>query len=99
MRLRFTARALRQFSSIAEYISQDNLSAASKVGWRIQKAAKLLETLPSIARTGVRQGTRELSVPGLPYVIVYRALRDEVVVLGIYHVRQLRPGQDSPPGS
>ena len=95
MRLRFTSRALRQFILIAEYISQDNPSAARKVGRKIRKTCALLPKLPLIGRRDIRKGTRELSVSGLPYVIVYQLADDEIVILGIYHVRQLRPGQKS----
>ena len=93
MRLRFTSRALRQFTSIAEYISRDNPSAALSVGQRISKACQLLTRSPAIGRPGIRASTRELSIRGLPYVVVHRATEDEIIILGIYHVRQLRPGQ------
>jgi hypothetical protein len=35
-------------------------------------------------------------VPGLPYIIVYRiepGAEDTLVILGVYHGAQLRPGQ------
>jgi plasmid stabilization system protein ParE len=96
MRLRFTAPAIRHVTSIAEYISRDDPSAALKVGQRIRTACELLTDFPSIGRPGVRSGTRELSIRGLPYVIVHRVTEDEIVILGIYHVRQLRPGQHPP---
>jgi toxin ParE1/3/4 len=99
MRLRFTARALHQFTSIAEYISRDNASAALKVGQHIRNACELLTEFPSIGRPGIRSGTRELSIRGLPYVVVHRVTEDEIVILGIYHVRQLRPGQQNPSAS
>ncbi len=93
MRLRFTPRALRQFNSIAEYIARDNPTAARQVRDRIQRSCALLTNVPHIGREGVRAGTREWSVPGLPYIIVHRVTADEIVVLGIYHSAQLRPGQ------
>ncbi|MGE3987402.1 type II toxin-antitoxin system RelE/ParE family toxin [Pseudorhodoplanes sp.] len=96
MRLRFTAPAIRHFTSIAEYISRDDPSASLKVGQRIRAACELLTVFPSIGRHGTRAGTRELSLRGLPYVIVHRVTEDEIVILAIYHVRQLRPGQHSP---
>jgi toxin ParE1/3/4 len=46
-----------------------------------------------MGRDGVLSGTRELIVPGLPYIIVYRVAPEEVVVVGVYHGAQLRPGQ------
>jgi hypothetical protein len=45
---------------------------------------------------GALMGTREMVVPGLPYVVVYRLkVGDEgaLEILGIYHGAQLRPGQ------
>ena len=93
MRLRFTPRALHQFTSIAEYIARDNPAAARWVGERIQRSCVLLTKFPQIGREGVRARTRERSVPGLPYIIVHRVAADEIVILGIYHSAQLRPGQ------
>ena len=93
MRLRFTRHALRQFASIAGYIARDDPSAARRTGERIRHSCDLLAGFPDIGRKGVPDDTRERSVPGLPYVIVYRVVIDEIVVLGIYHSAQLRPGQ------
>jgi hypothetical protein len=42
-------------------------------------------------------GTREMVVPGLPYIMGHRMVhRDEdtLVILGVYHGAQLRPGQE-----
>jgi toxin ParE1/3/4 len=67
------------------------------VGERIREAVSLLGDLPYIGREGVLAGTRELVVPGLPYVVVYRidiAEQETVVILGVYHGAQLRPGQE-----
>jgi toxin ParE1/3/4 len=98
MKLRFTALAIRQFEAIADYISRTDRAASRKVGQRIRVTCELLTDFPAIGRPGTRAGTRELSIRGLPYVIVHRVTEDEIVILGIYHVRQLRPGQN-PPGS
>ncbi len=45
---------------------------------------------------GAVPGSREIGVPGLPYIIVHRLDPDVVVVLGIYHGAQIRPGQAVP---
>ena len=96
VRLRFTPRALSQFSSIGTYIARDDPAAAVRVGQRIQSICNTLVRVPGLGRTGALPGTREVSVPGLPYVIVHRVTIEEVVVLGIYHHRQIRPGQTQP---
>jgi plasmid stabilization system protein ParE len=57
--------------------------------------AEQLGEHPRIGHTGTATGTLESVVTGLPYVIVYeiRESDDKIVVLGIYHGAQIRPGQ------
>ena len=95
MRLRYTARARLHLDAIAEYIAERNPDAARRVGIRIREMIDLLTSFPMMGRVGVLAGTREMVVPGLPYVIVYRIDPDTLVILGIYHGAQRRPGQRS----
>ncbi len=59
-------------------------------------AEYIAERNPAAAR-GVGERIREaITVPGLPYVVVYRlelADPNTVTILGVYHGAQLRPGQ------
>jgi toxin ParE1/3/4 len=98
MRLRYTQRARRHLDAIAEYISQRNPDAARRVGERIRETISLLSELPYIGREGALAGTRELVVPSLPYIVVYgvEASQGAVIILGVYHGAQLRPGQKRP---
>ena len=66
---------------------------------RIQETIDLLATFPNMGHSGVLAGTREMAVPGLPYIVVYRidAREDTLTILGIYHGAQMRPGQAPPP--
>jgi len=93
MRVLFTARAKRHLDEISKYITERNPKAATRVGRRIHDVTSLLGYLPHLGRPGVVNSTREMVVPGLPYVIVYRVIeeRDQVVILGVYHGAQLRP--------
>ena len=96
MTLRVTRRAQRHVDHIAEYISERNPDAARRVGGRIREIFDLLSKLPLAGRTGVLAGTREMAVPGLPYVVVYMVDSKLVTILGVYHGAQLRPGQTDP---
>jgi len=98
VRLRFTRRARRHLDAIAEYIAERNPEAARRVGARIRETIDLLAAFPHMGHEGALTGTREMGVPGLPYIIVYRIENgdeDTLVILGIYHGAQLRPGQES----
>jgi plasmid stabilization system protein ParE len=97
MKLRFTRRAQRHLAGISEYIAERDPRAATRVGARIRETIELLRTFPYIGREGVLSGTREVVVPGLPYIVVYRiaAAAELVDILGVYHGAQMRPGQET----
>ncbi len=94
MRLRYTQRARRHLDAIAEYIHERNPDAARRVGERIREVIALVGEIPFLGREGVLAGTREMVVPGLPNIIVYRLEEEAVAILGVYHGAQLRPGQE-----
>jgi plasmid stabilization system protein ParE len=97
MKLRYTRRARRHLDGISKYIADRNPNAARDVGARIREAIELLNIYPNIGREGTLAGTRELVVPGLPYVVVHRIESGDdaaVTILGIYHGAQVRPGQE-----
>ena len=72
MRLRYTRRARRHLDGISQYITERNPDAARQVGARIREVIELLGVYPNIGREGALTGTRELVVPGLPYIVVHR---------------------------
>src|SRR5689334_12704806 len=97
MKVRYTIDALLHILAIHSYISERNPVAATRVVARIRSAAGRLGEAPRIGHAGALAGTREWTVVGLPYVIVHELNEpeNEVIVLGIYHGAQHRPGQDS----
>jgi toxin ParE1/3/4 len=96
--LRYAPRAVRHLDAIADFISERNPEASRRVGFRIRETIELLTTFPDMGHAGALAGTREMVVPGLPYIVVYRveAGEDTLTVLGVYHGGQLRPGQAPP---
>jgi toxin ParE1/3/4 len=53
-----------------------------------------MAAFPQMGHSGLLPGTREMVVPGLPYIVVHRSDEDALVILGVYHGAQLRPGQE-----
>lgn len=92
MRLRFSRRALEHLTQIRAYIAQHRPLTAELVRGRILESIHSLQDVPRLGRAGPNEGTRELVVPGLPYIIVYSiaANEDELVVLGIFHAARER---------
>lgn len=99
MRVRYTPRARRHLQQIGEFLRSRNPAAARRIGGRVREIVDLLTAFPEMGHPGILTGTREMWVPGTPYLIVYRTEQDEddwLVILGIYHGAQLRPGQERP---
>lgn len=91
MKIRWTKRAVRSLVSIHEYISKDSPGAAARVAAAVVNATNQLEQLPQSGRTGRIEGTRELVVPGLPYIIPYRVGGGAIVILSVIHTSRKWP--------
>lgn len=87
MRLVITAPAEQDLNGIIDYIAADNPDAAANVYKNIVVAAHRLIDFPALGRSGWLPGTRELVVPGLPYIVVYQvdAVHDAVILLAVFH--------------
>jgi toxin ParE1/3/4 len=84
MKIIYLRSALQDLESIRKYISQDNPLAAERVVARIQQSTARLQWFPYSGRPGP-DGTRILTVPSLPYIVVHRVRGDAVRILAIFH--------------
>lgn len=92
MNVNFTRQAHDDLAAIRDWIAQDDDRAADRVVARIAQTAMMFGQFPFLGRTGLVDGTREFSVVGLPYLIVYRIASDtDVDVLTIIHTRRKYP--------
>lgn len=86
MRIEWSAHAVSDLKTISEYIERDrNLETANRVTRAIYDAAQSLRTMPLRGRYGRVENTRELVVPRLPYIVVYRAFEERLLILNIVH--------------
>jgi toxin ParE1/3/4 len=85
VRVRWLRRALRNLDEEAAYIARDDPQAAAQVVERIATSVDLLATQPALGRPGRVPGTRELIVPGTPYIVPYRVRDDTVEILRVFH--------------
>ena len=90
MRVRWLRTALANLEAEAEYIAHDN-PAAVRVVTAIKQAVTQLRRYPALGRPGRVSGTRELVVPGTPYIIPYRVRNDAVEVLRVFHAARKWP--------
>lgn len=91
MRVRWTRGALRDLASAFEYIARDRPEAARRVATTIHDAVARLGDNPALGRRGRIPGTRELIVPGLPYIVPYRVSGEVVEILSVFHAARKWP--------
>ena len=84
MEIRWLEDALADITEIHLYIAADNPRAAARVVERIQAAVRLLPELPHRGRPGRWPGTRELTMPGTPYIVPYRLKGNVVEILRVF---------------
>jgi len=91
MSVLFTQAARADIAAIHEYISRDNPNAARQVVTAIEHATDQLSLFPQSGRVGAIETTRELVVPRLPFIVVYRITKDTVEIIAVFHAAQDRP--------
>lgn len=82
------ARALRREY---EYIRATDPARAVTVRDRLIRAAESLAQFPDRGRAWRLPEGRELVVPGLPYVLIYRVRPEEVLILALFHTSRNWP--------
>jgi len=83
--VKWLRQALKNLEQAYDYIAEDDGDAAVGVVLKIQAATEQLAGFPMMGRTGRVEGTRELVISGMPYVVIYRVKGNGVEVLRVLH--------------
>jgi toxin ParE1/3/4 len=87
----WSPRAIDHLAHLRAYIARDNPKAANRIARALLEAVGRLAELPNLGRPGRIAGTRELVVPGTPYVVPHRLRADRLEVIAVFHARQKWP--------
>ncbi len=85
MRVAWTPQARSDLSAIRAYLGEENPRAALQVARVILAATRRLPEAPHLGRPGCVPGTRELVIPGTPYIAAYRVQEARVEILRVLH--------------
>lgn len=88
MRLRWTLAAAEDLENIANYLFEKTPVNAPRLIREIYNAPLTLKSFPNRGRVGKKEGTRELLLPSLPYIIVYLVRDDTVHIARVLHSSQ-----------
>ena len=88
MKVRWSAAAAHDLEAAANYLFEKTPSNAAQLVRKIFDASSSLKTFPNRGRVGKVEGTRELVVSSLPYVIVYQVTGATLHIVRILHGAQ-----------
>jgi toxin ParE1/3/4 len=86
MKIVWSRQAVDDLAEVYDYIARDDPEAANAVVARIISLIKTrLPATPHMGRPGRVAGTRELVVPGTPFVLPYRVRGRHIEIIRVYH--------------
>ncbi len=91
MQLRWTKEAASDLEHITDYLFQKTPERAAELARGIYNAPAALLTFPYRGRAGKKEGTRELVLSPLPYVVVYQIAGEAIHIVRILHGAQKWP--------
>lgn len=91
MQLRWTEEAATDLERIADYLFEHVPDRAAELVRTVYDAPATLLTFPHRGRQGKREGTRELVLSPLPYLVVYAVRDDMIFIVRILHGAQQWP--------
>ena len=91
MNVYFAQSAKADIKEIHNHIARENPSIAASVISAIERATDRLSTFPLSGRNGAVETTRELVVPRLPFIVVYRKTPEAVEIIAVFHAAQDKP--------
>ncbi|NOY01092.1 MAG: type II toxin-antitoxin system RelE/ParE family toxin [Verrucomicrobia bacterium] len=91
MRVKWTRKALDNLDKAVAFIAEDKPAAATNVAQKILNTVRILAEQPGIGRPGRVAGTRELVIPGLPYILPYTEKDGVIFILRVLHTSRKWP--------
>lgn len=95
MHIKLSEDAEADLDAIKEYIEPRSPQGYERVMIAIFTTMEQLESFPFLGREGEVEDTRELSVPGTNFRLIYRVDEPyDIQVIGVLHGRRKYPPQD-----
>jgi addiction module RelE/StbE family toxin len=89
MKVAYTARAGRDFIRLRDFIRKKNPQAAQKASRQLKKNIDALVSQPQMG-TPVKELEDFRELVARDYIVRYRVLSDEIVILNIWHGKEDR---------
>jgi toxin ParE1/3/4 len=89
-KLRWSLAAAGDLEQISDYLHRHHPAFAVSTVQRLYRSAQSLKKNPFVGRLGKKDGTRELVLAPLPYLLVYSIDREAIHILRFLHTSRDR---------
>ena len=94
--IEWTEQAARQLDQAYDFLAlAGDDTIAARVTEKVIASIERLASFPLSGRRGRLPGTRELVIPGTPFIVAYTIRKTDVVIPAVYHRAQRWPDQFS----
>ena len=91
IQLRWSKAAAQDLENIIDYLLEKTPGHAARLVRKLYEAPSALKAFPKRGRPGKKKGTRELVIPSLPFIVIYRATPATVNIVRILNGAQKWP--------
>ena len=91
MNIRWSPTAVEDLESLRAYIAEHDPTAAARVAKAIVEGIENLRRFPAMGRPGRVPHTRELVIPGTPYLIPYTVTGRTIEIIAVLHTARRWP--------
>lgn len=86
MTIVWSPAAIQDLAALRAYIANESPAGARRIVlYILRDIENLLPENPHMGRPGRVPGTRELVIPGTPYIVPYRVQGEAIQILRVYH--------------
>ena len=93
LEIRWTELAHKDLASALTFLHAESPRAADGLAKVLESSLEQLREFPAMGRAGRLAGTREILLPGWPYLVPYRVMHGSVEVLRVYHSSRKWPSR------
>ena len=91
MHLRWSPDAADDLEAIVLHIREASPDTARRIALELYAGIGRLTEYPQMGRPGRVAGTRELALPGMPWLAIYRVSGEVIEIVRVLHGRQRWP--------
>jgi addiction module RelE/StbE family toxin len=87
----WSTAAAQQLEDLDWFLIENYPQTADDIMYRIHSSIGTLKDFPQVGRLGRSPGTRELIIPGTPYLAIYRLEGKNITIVALLHGAQRWP--------